>query len=237
MNFSEFIFKLGAEPESKDPEFLLARDAGEEFREAARESDELERRLHRALNIPAPANLFNDLTGLAATDPAPRPRWQLFAMAASVLVVVAVAGLTWRANTGGWESVEQYVQEHYSHDGTMLLGRAEGHRAEDVNAVLAQFGVSLAPEIIDQVGLIKYCPTPDGQGAHLVLNTDQGAVTVIFMPETAVNDGEMLQFDGVEAQLVALRSGSAAIIGTTYQNVASLHGRVQQGFLPGATDA
>jgi hypothetical protein len=66
----------------------------------------------------------------------------------------------------------------------------------------------------------------------MVFNTPQGPITVIFMPDTEVTDGEMLQFDGMQAQLVALQSGSLAVIGTQQQQIGNFHAMMQKAFIP-----
>jgi hypothetical protein len=96
---------------------------------------------------------------------------------------------------------------------------------------LSGFRVRLAPELAGKVSLIKFCPTPAGMGAHLVVNTASGPVTIIFMPDSLVTDGEMFAFDGMQAQLVGLGRGSAAVIGTPSQDVAKLHSLVKSSFI------
>ena len=45
----------------------------------------------------------------------------------------------------------------------------------------------------------------------MVLATENGPLTVIYMPGTEVTDHEVLAFDGMEAMLVSLERGSAVI--------------------------
>ena len=61
MNFSEFKQRLGAEPRSADPELRRARESAPEFEAAASEAEQFERKLERALAVPAPAGLIDDL--------------------------------------------------------------------------------------------------------------------------------------------------------------------------------
>jgi len=67
---------------------------------------------------------------------------------------------------------------------------------------------------------------------HMVMNTEHGLVTVIFMPQTAVDDRRLLDFDDMEALLVGLQNGSAAIIGTRQQNVDELHAFIHNSIVP-----
>jgi hypothetical protein len=153
------------------------------------------------------------------------------ALAASVLIAVGAAGLTWKMNPQ-WDSVEDYLAYHYRHDGEKLLSRADGASANDVQALLAELNVRATPALAGIVGLIKYCPTPDGKGVHMILNTETGPVTVFYMPDTEVTDKEMLAFDNMETILVDLQSGSAAIIGPDSQLISSLYSFVQESILP-----
>jgi len=239
MEFSEFRRLLGAEPDSRDPSFLLARESSPEFRAAAAEADRFEQQLLRALALELPADLAERLSAIPRATPGAeehRPSraggWR-FAMAAAVLVAIGAAGLTWRMNAG-WDSVQDYVADHFRHDGPALLAQAAGGpHAADVGAVLAEFGMQASPPLARIVSVVKTCPTPDGKGVHMVLDTERGLVTVIYMPATAVTDGEHVRFDDRDAVLVTLLSGSAIIIGSQSQQLAGLHSLIRGSIVPG----
>jgi hypothetical protein len=231
MNFSEFIRQLGAEPLSQDPEFLRARQSAPEFVQAAQEADAFEKKLTRAMDLQMPGDLMDrilqisrnpDETAAAATT----PWWRSMAIAAGILIAVGATGITWNMNRG-WDNVNEYLADHYSHDGPGLVARAGEKTTEDIQAIFALFNVKAAPELAKIVSVIKYCPTPDGKGVHMVLNTSAGPVTVIYMPATEVNDREALEFDGMQALLVSLEKGSAAIIGTGSQGISALYSVIQ----------
>jgi len=230
MNFSEFKRKLGIEPRGSDPEFLRARRSAPEFEEAAREADRFEDSLENAVRIPVPGDLLNQILSISQNPPMPEKgrRWVSLAMAATVLVAIGVAGLVWNINHS-WDSVEEYVAEHYRHDNTRLPAAGS---LEDIQDLFAGLDVEAMPALTGIVGVIKYCPTPDGKGVHMILNTENGPVTIIYMPDTPVIDGEMFAFDGVEALLVTLERGSAAIIGPNSQVVSDLYAFVQNSIVP-----
>lgn len=230
MDFSEFKRKLGAEPLNRDPEFLAARDSSPEFEQAALDAERFEEKLSRAARLPVPDDLAEDLMSITQ-QPAERSGWWRMALAASVLIAVGAAGLTWNMNPD-WDSVEEYVVDHYRHDGPKLVSLADGVSADEVQAVLAEFNVEATPALADIVGVIKYCPTPDGKGVHMVLNTQSGPVTVIYMPETPVTDKVFLAFDDVEAMQVELQSGSAVIIGAGRQNVSNFYAVIHDSIVP-----
>jgi len=238
MEFSEFRRLLGAEPRSRDPSFLSARESSPEFAAAAAEADRFEQQLERALALELPADLAERLSAIPRTTPRAdehRPRraggWRL-AMAAAVLVAVGAASLLWRMNAG-WDSVQDYVADHFRHDGRAMLAQAAGGpAAADVGAVLAEFGMKATPALARIVSVVKTCPTPDGRGVHMVLDTERGLVTVIYMPATTVTDGEHVRFDNHDAVLVTLRSGSAVIIGSESQQVAGLYSLIRGSLAP-----
>ena len=132
----------------------------------------------------------------------------------------------------GWDSIETYLADHYQHDGLSLLEQAGAATASDVQAIFAGFDVQAAPALADIVSVIKYCPTPDGKGVHMVLDTQHGPVTVFYLPETSVEDHETIRFDDVEAVLVELESGSAAIIAPEQQQIAEVYSLVQNSIVP-----
>ncbi len=240
MNSSELEKNLGAEP--RETAARLEREGGldPEQRAAVDEALAFEDRLERALRVPVDEDaLVKSL--LAAPKTAQRrfepPHW--LAMAASLFILVGVSGLVWVAlQPGGTPSVADYVAQHYAHDGEAVLARAdEGATAQDVEAVLARLGAQASNALAGQVQFIKFCPTPDSQGAHMILATEDGPATVIFMPAVQVDEPLLLEFDGVNAKVVGLDSGAAAIIGASDRVADDLRAQLQAGMKPLDVDA
>lgn len=233
MDFSEFKRLLGAEPRSNDPEFRRACHSSPEFEKEAMVAGQFEDKLERALAISEPAGFIDDLVCIGEQAPtrSGKRRMLPFALAASLFVAVGAAGILWKMNPS-WDSVEDYLVDHYRYDGVTLMARAQNDTTQDVQAVLSELSIQASPALADIVGVIKYCPTPDGKGVHMILNTDTGPVTVFYMPDTEVNDGELFEFDDVEAVLVELQSGSAAIIGPDKATFSSLQALIYDSLLP-----
>jgi hypothetical protein len=233
MNFSEFKRLLGADPRNEDPEFRRACQSSPEFEQEALDAALFEEKLERAVALPEPAGLVEELL-LISQQPAASPRRSRllkFALAASLFVAVGAAGIVWKMNPG-WDSVEDYLVDHYRHDGVSLLTRTDEVSTADVQNILAELDIQASPALADIVGVIKYCPTPDGKGVHMILNTGSGPVTVFYMPDTEVKDRQTLAFDDVEAVLVELQSGSAAIIGPNAEEFSSLQALIYDSLLP-----
>jgi len=231
MNFSEFRKLLGADPHGREPETLRARNTGPEFEQAAKEAEAFEQKLQRAVEVAVDETLLADLLEIPDQTVGRRlPAW--VAMAASVVIVAGVAGVLWLQSVRP-DTIEEYVAQHFGHDGASLFEKAAGDFDEaQIARVLASFGVSAGDELQDRIRFIKYCPTMDGRGAHMVVATNQGPVQLIYMPNTSVDDRAAFGFEGMQAHLVDLDHGSVAIIGGREQPVAALDNLVRNSFLP-----
>lgn len=236
MNFSEFKKLIGADPGNRDPETLRARQSGPEFEAAALDAEAFEKKLQAAVHIEPPDDLLKQIQSIGHT-PVRRRNWIPLALAASLLVAVGAGGLYWK-QTHYWDSVESYVSEHYAHDGTKVMGRASVKMPDgDIEKVLARLDASADTPLSGHIMYIKFCPTPDGRGAHMVVSTDQGPMTVIYMPEIQVKEGEVVSFDQMHATLVNLEQGSAAVIGSQSQNVDDLVAMVRDSLKTGLAEA
>jgi len=232
MNFSEFKKLIGADPGNRNPETLRARHSSPEFEAAAAEAEAFEDKLQAAVSIQPPADLLNQIKEISQ-QPVRQRNWLPLAMAASLLIVVGAAGLTWK-QSHQWDSVEAYIADHYSHDGSTVLAKVDENLSDQaISKILASLDATADKDLSGRIKFIKFCPTPDGRGAHMVVSTDQGPMTIIYMPGTQVTDGEVVDFDQMHALLVSLEHGSAAIIGERSQNVGSLVATVRDSLKTG----
>lgn len=236
MNLSEFRKLVFADPWSQDPEVLYARESDPVFEQAALEAQALERKIQTAVNVSPPHGLLDEIKTIVR-QPATQRHWIPWALAASILIAVSVAAIGWR-QTHHWDSVENYLVDHYAHDGEILLAEATAQiPADQVEQIMASLNASAGQSLTGMVKLIKYCPTPGGRGAHLVVSTGDGLMTIVFMPRTKVRDGVMLEFDHQRAYMVNLEHGSAAIIGRREQPVSSLQTLVRRSITRSRTEA
>ena len=236
MNFSEFKKLMGADPLNREAETERARHSSPEFEAVANEAEAFEEKLQAALLFEPPEDLLDQVKSISE-HPARQRNWIPFALAASLLVFVGAAGLVWK-QSHQWDSVEAYVMDHYSYDGSAVLAKAGKNPSDqDISKILARFDARADEQLSSVITFIKYCPTPDGRGAHMVVSTDQGPVTIIYMPETQTTDGEVLRFDQMQASLVSLEHGSAAIIGNQSQSIENLVVMVKDSLKTGLIDA
>ena len=241
MNFSEFKKLIGADPWNRDSETLRARNSAPEFEAAAAEAEAFEEKLQSALHIQPPADLLEGIKGISreidSIQPAKQRRWMPLALAASLLIAVGAVSMVWKQSQQ-WDNVEAYLADHYSIDGDALVAQATDIVSEqDIARIMASLNASADQQLSGRIKFIKFCPTPEGRGAHMVVSTDQGPMTIIFMPKTQVTDGEMVKFDQMHAFLVNLEHGSAAIIGKQSQAVESMEALVRESLKTGLVGA
>ena len=230
MNFSEFKRLLGAEPNSQDPGFLAARKSGAEFVEAARDADEFEQTLKLALQVQAPATLladFHERRVLTATT----RRFAGFpmALAASLFLMLAASMIyVWQNNQH--TDLNAYVLNHWQFEGERVSREAVRLVApQQVQKIMASVNASASDTLALQVYLIKNCPTPDGQGAHLVVMTDAGPVTIFYLPETGLDADYGFDLPGMFAYMVALEQGSAAVVGPSAESAHAVAAQLHTG--------
>jgi len=233
MNFSEFKQILNSDPTSQEPDFLAARRSDPEFVLAAAASDAFEQRLKKASRLPVDPALTDRLGALpqAARQSESSLLFRFrYALAASVLLALSAVLLMPQLQQPQ-ESVEAFVARHFGLDGHGLLEQAGIPQGEELAAILAAFDLQMDPRLAAQVQFVKYCPTPEGMGVHLVLNSPQGRVTVLFMPGLVVAEGEQFAFNDTAAKLINLpgRNVSAAIIGQPGQLTPALALAVERG--------
>ncbi|WP_191621329.1 DUF3379 family protein [Marinihelvus fidelis] len=200
--------------------------------------DQFEQRLEAALKLPVDDTLVDSLLPPADTAGQAPPARRGWAIAASVLVMLSVGVIAWQASRPA-PSLEEYILAHYRHDGATVLARA-GDAGVDPRAladVLGRFNLEASAELASRVTLVKFCPTPKGRGAHMVVQTDTGPVTVIVIPEMVVEAPRQLAFDEVTADIVALRSGTAAIIGPDAGMDVVVGAWLRDGLVPSGTGA
>ncbi len=236
MNFSEFKKLIGADPWNRDPETLRARNSAPEFEKAATEAEAFEEKLQSALQIQPPVDLLAEIRGISQ-QPIQQRSWMPLALAASLLIAVGAVGMVWKQARQG-DSVESYLADHYSTDGPALVAQATDLVAQqDVYNIMASLNATVDQPLSDRIKFIKFCPTPEGRGAHMVVSTSQGPMTIIFMPKTQVTDGEMVSFDQMHAFLLNLEHGSAAVIGKQSQSVESLEAVLRESLKTGLLGA
>lgn len=243
MNLAEFKRRLMTDPGDRSPEMVRARSAGDEFEQAAAESGRFERALSRAVDVPVPSGLSDRIILRQSIEGEKRSmRWvQWSAMAAALAIAVAVTVVLMNPATSEAD-LRRHVAWHWQLDGPQVLAASLADVREDpdhVQEILAEFGVQASPELLEHVRLSKFCPTPDGKGAHLILETPSGPVTVYYMPRTRLAESPMTMEigGGIRAAAVNVERGSVVLVADRLADGAELAREIgeQLAFAPETT--
>ncbi|MEE4331403.1 MAG: DUF3379 family protein [Wenzhouxiangella sp.] len=241
MNLLEFKRRLMTDPDSRDADFVAARRQGGDFAEAAAASDEFEKQLRSALDVPAPDHLAEDIILAQSMQPKRSvPRLTLFAAAACL--VLAVGTLVWQGNGAiDGPTLDQHLVWHWELDGPAAIAASQQGTPDldEAHRILAELGLHMDHALLESVRLSKFCPTPDGAGAHLILASEAGPITLFYMPRTRVADAPRVVSlpDGMEGRVINLERGSMAIIANAERDTVALVREIEQqlSVVPGMT--
>ena len=238
MNYLEFKRQLMVEPGSDDAAFMRAREADQRHREAYAQAMAFEADLQRAAQIAVPDDLLQlcmNKVFAATSDHSisdqptaaairqqrqQRQRWAwLPAMAAGLVMGIGLTTAAFMLQRVTDNSIDDYLASHWQHDGPEVISHSAlaPMNAENIQRILATLNLDLNSEYADQFTYAKNCPTPKGLGVHLVVLSNHGPATVIYIPAHNDYDPARFNIDGMQAQLVPLQSGSVAILGNNQQ--------------------
>lgn len=243
MNYLEFKRQLMVDPYTKEARFVAARENDADCARAAAESDQFEQCLQRALQVEIPPGLAEQIILHRDLDEQAAPRqtrvWPQ-SLAAGLFAAALTAGIfSWNIYHHAAPEMETFVLEHWAHDGAAVMQRASNsgqHMAPaEMTRVLASVGIEADPALLERLMYVKNCPSPKGMGAHMVLNTSAGMVTVFFAPGVDELDTERMSIDQVVALLIGLDSGAAAVVGEQDQGLLEASDLIRSGLQPLST--
>jgi hypothetical protein len=242
MKLVEFKRRLMTDPADRSPEMREARTRTGEFADAAADSDHFEHALRRAAGVPAPPGLADRIILRQSLEGQRRTmRWvQWTAAAAALAIAVAVTVVLLNPATSTAD-LQRHIVWHWKLDGPQVLAASLQGREDPghVQEVLAELGAQLSPALLDEVRLTKFCPTPDGKGAHMVFDGQNGPVTVYYMPNTRLAESPVrLDIDGGMRSLAFnVERGSLAVLAEADTDTAALAERIREAlqFAPATT--
>ena len=211
MDHAQFKRALLADPHDPQPELLAHRAGCNECAVFAERLLRFESRLERALRVDLPAGA----SWVAPADSARTPRGAAYrrgwlAMAASVLVAVAVAGVLWIAAPGA--SVAADVVTH-------MAGEPDAWRQTDVpvpDAELQQVLRNTHLRLAAGSAMVSYASSCEFRGhhvPHLVIQTESGPVTVMVLVHERVSKPVQFDEQGYRGVIVPVAGhGSVAVL-------------------------
>ncbi len=212
MNCQDVQAAVGADPGSPDAE-VLAHVAGcAECTRYRQQMQEMDRLIARALAVPVDVSITS---GEALQSSAPRiPRTRFFGgwqIAASLVASVTIAASIWVASTR--DSFAEQIVTHTHHEAFSIVHTDEQVDTQALSDVLAKSGLSMRPDAL-HVSYASSCPFRGHDIPHLVVQTEQGPVTVLVLADEEPTK-TMQRFDeeGYEGIIVPAPRGVLAVLG------------------------
>jgi len=238
MDLQSLKKRLMSDPDFSDPDIQAAARADRDCADAVESARAFEADLATALKVRAPRGLADRVIARQRqAGGRPEMPWMLATAAALMLSVGVVSfQLLSEPDDGHPElaghDIWAHLAWHWDYDGARALEVSQTNQTSpnEVRALLDELGLRLAPELLAQVQLGKACPTPDGRGAHLILTTADGPITLMIMPQTQVPlaPASATLDNGLEAWLVNLERGSVAVLAEPGRNAHELARQLQQ---------
>ena len=147
-----------------------------------------------------------------------RNMWQ-FAMAASVVFVVGLSVIFWQQSQ--ILRLSEYGIAHVLHEGDYALGADEDISLQQVNAKLARFGGELVGNV-GQVYYSNFCDFNHIKSLHLVMQGEQGKVSVFVVPHNDAYAIDSLHEGRWKSEAMNLQKASIVVVGEEDQSVKAM---------------
>jgi hypothetical protein len=229
MNYFEFKQILDADPYSKDPDFLAAKNNDIRCRKAWQAAMEQEAVFKQALNIPVPEHNIEHIRFRQAQQKQQQFRARLLSMAAAVTLVFGASLFFLTANQAS--DLEKFINEALLTEPSVIMSDNEIPQ-EELAPLFASINTALDGNL-GQVHFMKLCPTLNGKGARMVvMNELNQPITVLYMPNSPVDEAINMEMSGMKGKIVALEQGSAAIIARPHESTAMIEASLTRTLKP-----
>lgn len=225
MNCSDARFALAADPRNAEPALLEHLEQCPACAAYAGDMHELDRRLCDALEVPVPEVTLP--SGPYPTPPqgaapggslARRATTRRFALAASAAGVAILVGLLWAGFPR--ESLASAVVAHMAEEPDAWSTSVALSEA-DIDEVMSRSRVRLAHGR-QEVTYAHSCWFRGRHVPHLVVQTPEGPVTVLVLPNEPIRRSIRFDEGGYQGTLVPAPRGSIAVLARTEADVAGI---------------
>ncbi len=219
MNYFEFKKILDADPYSKDPDFLQAKKDDIRCKRAYQEAMANEQLIIAALSIPVPQHDIAHIKFKQTQVRQGRMKNHFFAIAASMVLIFGAGAFF--LNNNASSDLENFINEALMMEPAVYMSDTE--IPQDTLAPLFASINTVMDGNLGDVHFMKLCPTLNGKGARMVvMNELNQPITVLYMPNSPIDEDISMQMDGFTGKIVALEQGSAAIIARPHENTAQV---------------
>lgn len=207
MNCEEFRTIVGAEPNTTNPDVLAHIERCPDCARYRQEMQAMDRLIYRALAVDAPAERNADQVLSRKRATATR----VWRMAASVLVTVLVGAISLWLLTPR-ETFASEAITHVKHEQASLVRTSETVDPARLEQIMTAAQVRLKPGAA-RVSYAQYCEFRGQRIPHLVVQTEQGPVTVLVVTHAATQKQEQIDEDGFQGMIVPAPRGVIVVLG------------------------
>lgn len=217
MNCLEFRRQIAITPRQLDARARGHREACPRCAEAQQRALVFEGSIDRALAIPVPAHLADQIILRQLTSARAERHGRghlLMRIAAGVALSLGVATVSWLA-LAPTQSLAASAVEHLSHEPMALAAHAPIPEAT-VRAVFARVGNPLG-ELPGELSYLRICVLGKHNAIHMVMQKPAGAVTVMFVPGAAGRTQD-IDIAGVRVRELAFGQGALLLMADSDQD-------------------
>lgn len=239
MNEFEFQQRIQQDPKQLDAEMLAFLKAHPEKMEWVKTARAFDKRISSALAVEVPEGLQerillkNSFEASAAND----RQWlkNLSVFAASFVGVVFILNL-WLAPLEKGRSVTttpllaqanemegaiiEHIVEHSKDAPEIMLKQDVPLNEKDLKGMFSKVGAILNKPV-EFMSYAGECEVDGEKGLHLVLQEIDGPVTIIVLPGKQIQSMQAFRKSGMEGQMIPVNGGVVAIVGQSFQQLAS----------------
>ncbi|MBT8438734.1 MAG: DUF3379 family protein [Gammaproteobacteria bacterium] len=211
MKCEQFRKKLLEEPGNEDADFHAHRQVCPPCNKAFRDAMLFEKHLAAAFSDAdhddsdpvMPDAVLNNVRRYR------KSRKRGFSMAAGLLLLVMTGAISFHLYQ--IRSLNDFVLAHIDHEIEQLKNTQSVSYAR-LEAYVSQFEV---PDlsVLPAITYVEKCWMRTGYGLHLILDGRKGPVTLLFMPNESVQQGQLIQSPDFSGKLYRFGKGSFALVG------------------------
>jgi hypothetical protein len=203
MNCEEFRTLVGAEPNTTRPDVLAHAEQCAECASYREQMQAMDRLIYRALAVDVQP---------AAAPKLPRSNARVWRMAASVLLTAVLVAFTsiWLLTPRDTFAAE--VIAHIQEEPDSLLITSESVSNEHLEKLLGAARVRLKPGVA-RISYATPCEFRGRFSPHLVVQTEQGPITVLVLPEESRRQREQIDEEGFQGVVLPAPRGVIVVLG------------------------
>lgn len=217
MDDLEFRRAILADPSCKDDKVLQAAKSDDSKQQLLNELKRQDKQLQQLLNVPVPEDLASKLilkqTMAEHQKQTQKRQYWTMGLAASVALAVGLTINIANFVPGNGPGVAEYALEHVYYEEDYANTTDEQMELVQVNAKLASYGAQFTQDL-GRIYYANFCDIKGVKTLHMVLQGEQGRVTVFLIPKRAELSGwEDFADDNYQGTFKRFESADLVVIG------------------------